>query len=314
MFQNSAETFTGCKIKVLHVDNTSELILGQMQSHCLKHGIIYEKMVPDSPPQNGVAKCTNLTLCSIACSMLINTNLRDWFWPFAILAATYIKQRIPHFTLAPHTTPFTLWFNHRPNLSNLHIFGSKCTSRIISPHLTKFQPCSENRIFLGYAKDAKGYLIWVPNNNNNNGTVKIRRDVVFHDVAVPKPSTQPPTDYAPLWLDINVPNPNTHSPSITTNPSTITTSEHSLTNSNDSETITHQECYPPHGNNSDHTTHNLPLTNTRPRRDARILSHYSDFIPSDTIIIQLLHMDKEELTFPLPHGPTSTADVISPHT
>jgi hypothetical protein len=83
-----------------------------MEVHCKVQGIAYEKTVPNSPPQNGMAECTNHTICSMACAMLIDADLHDYFWPFTILTATHIKQRVLNASLPPNTTPFGLWFHH----------------------------------------------------------------------------------------------------------------------------------------------------------------------------------------------------------
>lgn len=69
-----------------------------MEAYCKTHGLTYKKTVPDSLPQNGVAERTNLTLCSVTRAMVIDANLRDFFRPFPLLAATHIKQRISHWT------------------------------------------------------------------------------------------------------------------------------------------------------------------------------------------------------------------------
>jgi hypothetical protein len=68
------------------------LVRGAFKHHCKEEEITYKKTVPDSPSQNGIAKCCNLMLASMACTMLINVNLSDWFWPFTIQAAFYIKN------------------------------------------------------------------------------------------------------------------------------------------------------------------------------------------------------------------------------
>jgi len=73
---------------------------------------MYEKTVPDLLQQNGVAEHANHTICSMAHAMLINAYLCDFFWPFAVLTATHIKQRVPYASLLPHTTPFELWFKY----------------------------------------------------------------------------------------------------------------------------------------------------------------------------------------------------------
>ena len=204
-FQTSAEKFCGEQIKLLHVDNAPELVQGQMAQYCKSHGITYEKTVPNSPSQNGVTERTNLTLCSMARAMLIDANLRDFFWPFAVLAATHIKQRVPHSSLPSGVTPFLLWFHHRPDLSHLRPFGTKCTARILTSHLSKFQPRGETGRFLGYTKDAKGYLIWVSTPDSTGGTLKVRRDVTFHDFPPSIPSPPLPLDYLPLWDNVEFP-------------------------------------------------------------------------------------------------------------
>ena len=201
-FKSAAKNFCNQKISILQVDNAPELVHGQMQQFCTTSGISYEKTIPNSPSQNSIAERTNLTICSMACAMLIDTNLRDYFWPFAVLTTAHIKQRVPHSSIPPNITPFQLWFNHKPDLSHLRPFGSKCTARIISNHNTKFEPHGESGCFLGYAKDAKGYLIWVTNTDNNGGTLKVRRDVVFHDLTPHLPSPNVPLNYRPLWEDI----------------------------------------------------------------------------------------------------------------
>jgi transposase InsO family protein len=204
-FQTAAETLCKERIATLRVDNAPELVRGQMEAHCKAHGITYEKTVPDSPPQNGVAERANRTICSMARAMLIDADFRDFFWPFAVLAATHIKQRAPHASLPPNTTPFELWFHRRPSISHLRPFGSHCTARIVNDSLSKFDARGESGRFLGYATGAKGYLIWVPHQNNNGGTVKVRRDVIFHDADTQTASPPVPPHYVPLWEAVNFP-------------------------------------------------------------------------------------------------------------
>lgn len=137
--------------------------------------------------------------------MLIDTNLRDYFWPFAVLTTAHIKQCVPHSSLPTSLTPFQLWFSHKPDLSHLRPFGTHCTARIISNHNSKFKPRGESGRFLSYAKEAKGYLIWVTNAENNGGTLKVRRDITFHDFPTPPPPPQLPHNYCPLWENIEFP-------------------------------------------------------------------------------------------------------------
>jgi hypothetical protein len=180
MFRSAAETFTGHKIRLLHVDNTPELVKGHFQTVCASHGITYEKTVPDSPNQNSVAKRSNLTLASMARAMLLDATFSPWFWPFAIQTAVHTKNRVPHSNLPPNITPYQLWYHEKLNLGYFCLFGSHCTSRILSNTLTKFDARGETGRFLGYANDAKGYIVWTPGPGGQAGSVKVRRDVHFH--------------------------------------------------------------------------------------------------------------------------------------
>ena len=198
-FRSLAENFSREHISILRVDNAPELVRGKLEQCCNSLGITYERTVPDTPNQNGVAERCNLTLASMARAMLLDAELNEWFWPFAIHAAVHIKNRVPHSNLPPNKTPFEFWHGHKPNLSHLRLFGSRCTSRILTSNLSKFHPRGESAIFLGYAQNAKGYIIWVKDPNGHSGSVKIRRDVTFHGFSLPPDSN----DTSPLWEDIS---------------------------------------------------------------------------------------------------------------
>jgi hypothetical protein len=200
-FRAIAQNFSDHTIKILRVDNAPELVRGNLESICKTDGITYEKTVPYSPNQNGVAERCNQTLASMARAMLLDADLTTWFWPFAIQTAVHIKNRVPHSNLPTNTTPFHLWYHRKPDLSHFRLFGSYCTSRILSPSTSKFDPRGESARFLGYARDAKGYTLWVPNPDGHGGSVKIRRDVLFH--GFPQPSEQQ-GDF-PLWDDLQHP-------------------------------------------------------------------------------------------------------------
>jgi hypothetical protein len=320
-FKNAAETFTGKSIKLLRVDNAPELIHGQMRSYHQSQGITYEKTVLDSPPQNGVAERTNLTICNMARAMLVDSNLRDYFWPFAVLATTHIKQRVPHSSLPNNTTPFEMWFHHRPNLSHLRPFGTLCTTRIISNHHTKFELRGETGRFLGYASNSTGYLIWILNIENNGGTVKVRRDVIFHEFPTTSPTPNIPMHYNSLWKSIDFPDcvmPNQIEPNPyrEANPSesskvNIQTYPQSNENTNltkepiTSTNVERDEDPPSHINES------LKSNRTKHSRRQTLPSKYADFVFSESIIKQLLALKDNEINISLSDGPASANAIVS---
>jgi Integrase core domain len=204
-YRTFVERFTKEKTCILRVDNAPELVHGKMKDFCVSEGISYEKTIPHSPSQNGVAERTNLTVCSMARAMLIDADLGDYFWPFATQAAVHIKNRVTHSSLPPNKTPFEFWHKYKPNLSHLRLFGSPCTSRVLPHSATKFSPRGESGRFLGYAKDAKGYLVWIPGPNGQGGNVKPRRDVTFHDTYTRLDVSRNDDDRSPLWDDVEFP-------------------------------------------------------------------------------------------------------------
>lgn len=198
--QAAVERFLSQKIAILRLDNASELVQGLFKSYCDSTGIQYEKTVPESPQQNGVAERTIGILSSMARSMLLNADLSDFFSPLAILAASHIKNRVPHASTLPKT-PFEFWHRRKPDLSHLRPFGTPVTSRILNAKsLTKFDARGESGRFVGYARDAKGYLIWFPAKR----AVRVRRDLVFHDFPVPAPVQH--TNIDRMWPEVYMEN------------------------------------------------------------------------------------------------------------
>ena len=76
--------------------------------------------------------------------MLVDSNLKDFFWPLAIQAATHIINRLPTSVLPPDKTSFHLWMSKALDLSHLHIFGSRVVARkTYADKLNKITPRGE---------------------------------------------------------------------------------------------------------------------------------------------------------------------------
>jgi len=195
-FHVAAEKFLGYSVIFPRVDNAPELTQGQFRDYCKEHGITYELTIPDASQQNGVAERANQIIESMARAILVDSGLTFWFWPLSAHTATHIKNHVPHSSLESKETPFEGWFKHKPDLSHLRPFGALVTARKSnSDQLTKIAPRGEEGCFVGYAHDARGYLIWFPDSR----TICPHRDVEFHGFPVSLPS--PPISDI-LWDDI----------------------------------------------------------------------------------------------------------------
>ena len=182
---------TGNLIMCLRIDNGTEYINKEFLAYCKSQGIIVETTAPHSPAQNGVAERLNRTLVESARAMLLAQHIPQRFWPEAIAFACYIKNRAP--TAALEKTPYEALTGEKPDLSDLHEFGSKCWVLDQSGERGKLDPKSRPCLFLGFAGLSKAYLCW---DQAKNSIVK-SRNVVFAVPTRPIEDSLPPVQSAP---------------------------------------------------------------------------------------------------------------------
>ena len=76
----------------------------------------------------------------------------------AIHAAKYIQNRVPHLAMKGKT-PFEAYFGHKPDVSNLRVFGSIAWAQIPLDKRKALQPQSIEYIFIGYPNESKGFKL-----------------------------------------------------------------------------------------------------------------------------------------------------------
>lgn len=117
----------------LRTDNGREFDSVQFQAYCTKEGIARYYTTPYSSAQNGIAERKNRTLQDAAWAMLKQSGLPRQYWAKAIAAATYLQNILPSKATA-NTTPYELWYNEKPTVTHLRVFGS-----VAYAHLDKHQ-------------------------------------------------------------------------------------------------------------------------------------------------------------------------------
>ena len=137
---------TGNKIKCLRTDNGGEYLGSSFQEWIAKKGITHQTSAHRTPEQNGVTERDNRTVMEIARSMIHGRMLPLALWAEAVSTATYLLNRVSTTTAA--LTPFEIWYNKKPNLSHLRIFGSDVFVHIPKEERTKLDPKSEKCIFI----------------------------------------------------------------------------------------------------------------------------------------------------------------------
>lgn len=161
------------KPKVIRSDRGGEYIGKDVENLLISQGIQIQLTAGYSPQQNGVAERKNRTLVEMARCMLIEAKLPKTFWGEAITTANYIQNRV--ITRATNSTPFELWNQVKPNMTDVHIFGSKCFVHVPKVKRNKLEDTGIEMIFLGYDGNSKAFRCY----NSATKKVVISRDVKF---------------------------------------------------------------------------------------------------------------------------------------
>ena len=86
--------------------------------------------------------------------MLESKKLATNLWDEAMHAAAYIQNRVPHSSVKGKTL-FEAYFGHKPDVSNLRVFGSTAWARIPLDKRRDLQPQSIECLFIGYIDESK---------------------------------------------------------------------------------------------------------------------------------------------------------------
>ena len=147
----------GC-VKRLCSDNGTEYTSHDFKSIILKHQIKHEFSSPYTSWQNGTAERCWRTLGDMSRCLLFQNNLPESLWPYAYKSAAYIRNRV--FNPRIKITPYEAAMGKRPNLSNMHIFGSRCFSYV--QNKSKMEPRAQPGIFVGYDTTSPAFFVYFP--------------------------------------------------------------------------------------------------------------------------------------------------------
>lgn len=82
-------------IKFFRTDNGSEFLNKKVHELFVTHGIIHQRTCVYTPQQNGVVERRHRTLLESARALMYQSSLPLKFWPYSILTATWMLNRIP---------------------------------------------------------------------------------------------------------------------------------------------------------------------------------------------------------------------------
>ena len=148
-------------IKRLRSDNGSKYISNEYQSLLIRHRIKHERSAPYSPHENGTAERGWRTLFEMGRCLLLDAELPKEMWTYAVMTAAYIRNRCYNTRTA--STPFQLLTGRKPDLSNMHIFGTVCFAYEQSK--SKLDNRCTKGVFVGYDKHSPAYLVYYADSN-----------------------------------------------------------------------------------------------------------------------------------------------------
>lgn len=156
---------------------------------------VVEPTGADSPSQNGQAERYNESIATTTRTLLYGADLTARYWSAAAIHAVYLLNRRPHSAI--NKTPFEAWWDVKPDLSALKVFGSRVCVKVSGKRRAKLNRHDFTGIFIGYtATDDNIRYIDV-----YSGVVKTSHHAVF-DEAWYLQSSRPPA--AQLLYDMGM--------------------------------------------------------------------------------------------------------------
>lgn len=174
-FKSYVENQKGKKIKTFRSDQGTEFNNKQFNSYYKKHGILHQQTNRYTPQQNGMSERMNRTVVEKARCLLYDAKLNKSFWAEAVATAIYLRNRSAASGL--EKTPYEMWYNRKPDVSSIRIFGSKAMTMIPKEKRQKWDKKSKRMILIGFSDNIKGYRLYDPEEKK----IIISRDVVIEE-------------------------------------------------------------------------------------------------------------------------------------
>ena len=154
-YYHSSKLMTTRPMRKFHTDggneyNNAEEILKSRGVHCTRTPV-------DTPQHNGIAERKNGVILDMTRALLMHAKLdAEHFQQDALLTAVYLHNRVNVYAKYGKTQ-HELYYGHKPNLSNLRVFGCDAYVRIADPtRQGKLLPKAEKGTFIGYDSTREG--------------------------------------------------------------------------------------------------------------------------------------------------------------
>ncbi len=164
-------------IKCLRSDGGGEYFSNEFSEYLKEHGIQRKYSCSYSPQQNGVAERKNTHIAEVACAMLNEKNLPNYFWAKVVATTVYIMNQTP-IAVVHGMTPEEKFICKKPDVSHLRVFGCIAYVHVPNEKRSKLDPKAEKCIFIRYSLKQKGHRCFNPSIQK----LQMNRDVVFDEM------------------------------------------------------------------------------------------------------------------------------------
>lgn len=155
------QNITGKRVKEVRCDNGKEYLNKDFFNFVKQEGIYLKPAPAYTHELNGVAERYNRTIMERARCLLSEAEIDKSYWPECITAAAYLGNRLLT-NVSLKKTPYEIFFNEKPDASNLQLYGSQVYVRIPDERRSsKLNPKAVKGILVGYTD--MGYKILIEN-------------------------------------------------------------------------------------------------------------------------------------------------------
>ncbi|KAJ9561602.1 LOW QUALITY PROTEIN: hypothetical protein OSB04_006762 [Centaurea solstitialis] len=158
-FIKRIQVLLGRKVKKLRSDNGTEFRNAKMQSFLEDVGISHNFSAVRTPQQNEVVERKYRTLVEAARSMMAHSGVPQAFWAEAVSTACFTQNRTL-IVKRSGKTAYEMIEQRKPNIDYFRVFGCKCYVLNDRDNLGKFDPKSDESIFIGYSHNSKTYRVF----------------------------------------------------------------------------------------------------------------------------------------------------------
>jgi hypothetical protein len=141
---------------IVRSDNAKEFFTGELNEYLFMSGIIHQLSCDYTHEQVGVVERMNATISNSGNCLLLESGFPKSFWDLAYQTAAYTRNVCPTSAKSGNVTPFELYHDKLPDISNLRVFGEKAFLHTPKELRTKLYPKAENGTLWDMAK------MWAP--------------------------------------------------------------------------------------------------------------------------------------------------------